>query len=208
MRFVLLCVLCLGCASGAPTTYNQAAFRPAPPVFVPSQDAPHTIGQPGHLAPASPKYPKSPHKRPLPPTREPGIWAGDGPKAVATRPPEPMIQGVAIPLPDDVDEKDLGHARKCEATVNEILSVRDRALGKELADMFFDYRKCAAFRAWAYCMNIHFGPEPKDQRSRDLADAIESALAPFCGDRKTPDFNRDFRGAIEAWAKATLRRSP
>jgi len=189
----------------APTQYERGTFAPPPPapvrpgVGLPKYDP--------HVKPLPPQ-PNPKPKRYLPPSREPGIWAGDGPKASADRPPEPMIQGVSIPLPDDVEEKDLGHARRCEATVNEILSVRNRALGKELADMFFDYRKCAAFRAWAYCMNITFGPVDKDQRSRDLADAIESALAPFCRDRPTPDFNMKYRAAVEAWAKETLRRSP
>jgi hypothetical protein len=64
------------CAAGP--EYHQGAYRPAPPMFVPSQDAPHTVGQPGHLRPQK-DYPKSPHKRPLPPTREPGIWASEDP---------------------------------------------------------------------------------------------------------------------------------
>lgn len=84
MRFLILLFL-TACATSAPSRYEQGAFRPAPPVFVPSQDAPHTVGQPGYVTPPASQPERSPHTRVLPETpetrREPGLWAGDEPKA-------------------------------------------------------------------------------------------------------------------------------
>jgi hypothetical protein len=91
-------LLLSACAAGP--EYHQGAYRPAPPVFVPSQDAPHTVGQPGHLAPRDRDYPKSPHKRPLPPAREPGVWAGDGPRASGEPVTKPELFKLHVPVPE------------------------------------------------------------------------------------------------------------
>jgi hypothetical protein len=48
----------------------------------PGHGAPQ-VGQPG-LHPR--EYPRSPHRRVLPPTREPGLWAGDAPQASRSEP--------------------------------------------------------------------------------------------------------------------------
>lgn len=51
----------------------------------------------GGLAAPEKVLPRSPNKRLLPPTKEPGLWAADGaPVAVARR----QLWGVVIPLPD------------------------------------------------------------------------------------------------------------
>jgi hypothetical protein len=197
----VLALLLAACASPSPTYERGTLTRPPPAKQRPGVGLP----LPGQPRPQVDVQPGPRPKRLLPPQIGPGIWAGDESKATKRRLPEPMIHGVSIPLPDDVEEKDLGHARRCEATVNEILSVRNRALGKNLADMFFDYRKCAAFRAWAYCMEIDFGPPANDRTSRAVADAIGVALAPFCRDKPTPDFDRPFHGAIKDWYNATYR---
>ncbi|WP_075008976.1 DUF6310 domain-containing protein [Stigmatella aurantiaca] len=59
----------------APETY---AWAPVRPPAVPGTGLP-TPGQPGQVRPQP--LPRSPHKRVLPPTREPGLWAGDAPHA-------------------------------------------------------------------------------------------------------------------------------
>ncbi|HVG61089.1 MAG TPA: DUF6310 domain-containing protein [Hyalangium sp.] len=59
----------------APETY---AWAPVRPPAVPGTGLP-TPGQPGQVRPQP--LPRSPHKRVLPPTREPGLWAGDAPRA-------------------------------------------------------------------------------------------------------------------------------
>jgi hypothetical protein len=84
----------------------QPAARP--PAFNPAQDAPHTVGQPGHLAPEP--LPRSPHKRVLPPERGPGIWAGDEPKGSAETQP-PSILDVILPVLDE--HQSLPAVRRC-----------------------------------------------------------------------------------------------
>jgi hypothetical protein len=93
----LLPLLFLACASSRPAEYERGTYRPAPPVFNPVQDAPHTTGQPGHLL-QSKEYPRSPHKRPLPPSEEPGLWAGDGPIGSASPTAQPTLLGVPLPF--------------------------------------------------------------------------------------------------------------
>ncbi|MDC0708836.1 DUF6310 domain-containing protein [Stigmatella sp. ncwal1] len=74
---VAVAVFVAGCATSqeAPETYAWAPVRPPP---VPGTGLP-TPGQPGRVRPQP--LPRSPHKRVLPPTREPGLWAGDAPRA-------------------------------------------------------------------------------------------------------------------------------
>nr|WP_225410576.1 DUF6310 domain-containing protein [Stigmatella hybrida] len=74
---VAVAVVVAGCATSqeAPETY---AWAPVRPPAVPGTGLP-TPGQPGQVRPQS--LPRSPHKRVLPPTREPGLWAGDAPRA-------------------------------------------------------------------------------------------------------------------------------
>jgi len=80
---VAVAVVVAGCATSqkapetqeAPETY---AWAPVRPPAVPGTGLP-TPGQPGQVRPQP--LPRSPHKRVLPPTREPGLWAGDAPRA-------------------------------------------------------------------------------------------------------------------------------
>jgi hypothetical protein len=111
MRYLYaVLLLSLACSSSEPrpSTLNQAAYRtpPRPPVFTPAEDAPHTIGQPGHLRPERQIEPNPRHKRHLPPTREPGLWAGDAPRAAADESDpayvvaNPKLFGLPVPVPD------------------------------------------------------------------------------------------------------------
>lgn len=79
------------------------------------------VGQPG--AP-TPELPRSPHQRELPPTREPGLWAGDAPRASRATPQgEPTLLGVLLPaLPAPEGKRDVGPARACAALWNEALA--------------------------------------------------------------------------------------
>jgi hypothetical protein len=55
---------------------------PPPPPVRPGHGAP-VVGQPGQQ---DQEVPRSPHRRVLPPTREPGLWAGDAPQASSSAP--------------------------------------------------------------------------------------------------------------------------
>jgi hypothetical protein len=123
MHRLLPLLLLAACSStpDVPPEYRQGVYRPAPPVFNPAQDAPHTVGQPGHLRQPQ-EYPKSPHKRELPPTKEPGLWAGDGEQASIGIDTErgPVVLGVPLavfdpPAPANLDEM---YARFCATAID------------------------------------------------------------------------------------------
>jgi hypothetical protein len=77
MPLLLLFLLIAGCASPGSELRRGTLAPPPPPPVRPGHGAPQ-VGQPG-LQPQ--EYPRSPHRRVLPPTREPGLWAGDEPQA-------------------------------------------------------------------------------------------------------------------------------
>ena len=78
-----------GCSTSqeAPETY---AWAPVRPPAVSGTGLP-TRGQPGQVRPQP--LPQSPHKRELPPTREPGLWAGDAPRASQEPEANPTPEG-------------------------------------------------------------------------------------------------------------------
>jgi hypothetical protein len=80
MPLLLLLLLVAGCAS--PGHELQRGSAVAPPPVRPGYGAP-VVGQPGQQAPA---FPRSPHRRVLPPSREPGLWAGDALQASRSEP--------------------------------------------------------------------------------------------------------------------------
>ena len=115
MTRLLPLLLLAACATQQPAEYKRGTYRPAPPTFSPTQDAPHTVGQPGHVAQPQ-AYPRSPHKRPLPPTKEPGLWAGAKPKASASK--EPTLLGVRLPYPKQAStDADKYPVQRCAETM-------------------------------------------------------------------------------------------
>jgi hypothetical protein len=69
-----------GCAATGGGEYRRGTPAPVAPPFNPATDAPHTVGQPGHLRPQT--LPRSPHTRELPPPGDwPGLYSGDRPEA-------------------------------------------------------------------------------------------------------------------------------
>ncbi len=86
---VAVAVVVAGCATSqeAPETY---AWAPVRPPAVPGTGLP-THGQPGQVRPQP--LPQSPHKRVLPPTREPGLWAGDAPRVSQEPEANPTPEG-------------------------------------------------------------------------------------------------------------------
>jgi hypothetical protein len=99
MRYLLL-LLTVSCAAPQ-REYHQGAYRPVAPTFVPSQDAPHTVGQPGHVRPDVYVEPGPRPSRVLPQTpataREPGLWGGDEPTTTAG----PAVLGILLWAPDE-----------------------------------------------------------------------------------------------------------
>jgi hypothetical protein len=92
---VAIALVVAGCATSqkapeaqeTPETYGWAPVRPP---AVPGTGLP-TPGQPGQVRRQPP--PRSPHKRELPPTREPGLWAGDAPRDAQRPEANPAQEG-------------------------------------------------------------------------------------------------------------------
>jgi hypothetical protein len=90
---LLFLLLVSGCASPGHELQRGSAVAPPPPPVRPGHGAP-VVGQPGQQAPA---FPRSPHRRVLPPSREPGLWAGDAPQASRSGPQgEPELAKAAL----------------------------------------------------------------------------------------------------------------
>lgn len=85
-------VLLVGCAG-----MQGVPVAPPAPAFNPSWDAPITTGQPGYVGPVE-SLQRSPHERSLPPTKDPGLWSGDQPRASIL--PTIDVLGIGVPVPD------------------------------------------------------------------------------------------------------------
>ena len=109
---VAIALVVAGCATSqkapetqeAPETYGWAPVRPP---AVPGTGLP-TPGQPGQVR--RQPLPRSPHKRELPPTREPGLWAGDAPRDAQQPEAKPAPEGPranksAPPLPMTLERR-------------------------------------------------------------------------------------------------------
>lgn len=147
MKALLVVILWCGVAAAQP-----ARLPPPSPVFNPAQDAPHTIGQPGHLRPQPKVEPGPRPTRVLPQTpetmRQPGVWGTTAPRGSDA--PMVKVEDVSIPLPPDIDKPALERAKACGAAVQEAIN-DNRALinfRRYLPDM----RTCFVFLAWRDCM--------------------------------------------------------
>jgi hypothetical protein len=133
-RLLLLFVLLLGCATPTPGSYQQAtAVRPAPrpPVYTPGY-APGTSAEPtytpqgagashGGLPGSSSSVPRSPNKRILPATKEPGLWAADGAPS-ASRNTTPRILKFELAPPVSLSNTFGTLVAKCMSEVHTLVS--------------------------------------------------------------------------------------
>jgi hypothetical protein len=132
MPLLLLFLLIAGCASPERELRRGTLAPPPPPSVRPGHGAPQ-VGQPG-LQPQ--EYPRSPHRRILPPTREPGLWAGDEPQASRSEPQgKPELtkaapQREALRATDEAEAKD-GEPPNCDGQNHHVIS---RPIAKKLED--------------------------------------------------------------------------
>lgn len=154
----LLPLLLFLSACGAPShTYRQGIpVAPSAPAFNPAWDAPVTTGQPGYVGPAE-NLPRSPHGRVLPETpdtrREPGLWAGDEPRAAKTPPwatwPTTVL-GVALPpLEDLADESFQQQVQKCSYLISRVAD--DDVIQRSLKELSPEQLQCFVARMNLYC---------------------------------------------------------
>lgn len=161
---LLSTLLAAGCVGGAPREYRQSA-RPVAPPFNPTTDAPHRIGHPVYVPEA---YPRSPHKRELPPTREPGIWASEAPPVDG----RPRLMDLLVPLPEKPTEEEIGIARACSNHVNKAAAQVYLGGSADAA------RHCAGLRLYLLCLkNIERREAGRAVRLAALARLIKPAAA-------------------------------
>lgn len=108
MRLLPLLLFLSACATPSGAYMDGAPLAPPEPRVT---YTPTGAGLPEYWGtPEAPKVERSPHKRDLPPMREPGLWAGDQPRA-ATRPAwadrDPVVLGRTLPLLDGFDPDDV-----------------------------------------------------------------------------------------------------
>lgn len=147
---VLSLAAAFACATPSPTEYRDGApMRPAEtrPVYTPAG-----AGLPEYWAEPQPEAkPRSPHKRYLPPSREPGIWAGDSPMASSDANADPRLFRVPLPTPEaDPDPQDKAIAIYCA------VSMETAAVSSGVpASMFkidMDARQCLAAKLYRACV--------------------------------------------------------
>jgi len=153
MRFLLfLLLLVAGCAAPGRELHRGTTVAPPPPPPVrPGHGAP-VVGQPGQQGG---RVPWSPHQRELPPTKEPGLWAGDAPQAARKgERQKPQLFGVPLPrveVQGDAFEQE-GPARACELVWAEALA--GTGLAAEVSALKPRERRCVAAKAFQNCIRL------------------------------------------------------
>lgn len=159
MRLYLAILAVLVCASCGPAARGNH-LRP-PPL------------RPGHGAPTydphvrQPQPERSPHKRPLPSTKEKGLWASHPSDDTSLR---PLLLGVELPYPPTAaSEAERETTLLCAAIMGEMAmrpSVPDAATGlwPEAA------RRCAAARLYVKCVE---GLESRSRRQARAAILVD-----------------------------------
>lgn len=216
--FLIVSAFLVGCATSAPSEYRQAAAVMRPPAVRPVVNEPYfpTPGATpsgagayrGDPLPAAP-VPRSPNKRILPATREPGIWAADGaPVAMARH----QLWGVEIPLPDGgayVERE----AWQCAAGMDEVSTATKKV--STIASATEAARRCMVAIAQYTCafelgLSARKQPTPGDT-DRLLALAVLEARAAelrntWCAGVTLTDKQRTaLRVVLDAWIESQRR---
>jgi hypothetical protein len=143
MRLPLLLLALAACAGpNSPSQLHKGTVTaPPPPQLRPGHGAP-VVGQPGH---ERPRLPPSPHKRVLPPSREPGIWAS----GASSGAPAPTILSVPLTLPDGKTQEDWAPTISCAQRMS---LAATRALGAGAEARLGRARACVAAMAQRECL--------------------------------------------------------
>lgn len=155
MKYFALAALLTGCVTSKQGQYYQTAAVPTPlPATVPQFPRPsHTpagagasaIGQPWQ----SPGPPRSPNRRILPPSPEPGLWAADEKEDVTRAGQDDIpaaIAGVKLPSPRKGSTAD---TRRCAISMGKALA--EANLYWAMNKLHPGARECVAARLFEYC---------------------------------------------------------
>jgi hypothetical protein len=190
-------------------TPGYSPGTPPDPVYTPPGTGLPEVGQPGtHAAPVK----RSPNKRALPASSEPGLWAADGaPKASAS---DAQIFGVSIPLPAVHGADAVG--AMCSHAVTK--AMRDARM-TEVLSFPEAVRACMAAQALYRCVLKHSIAQPQRPRpgpppawdpryvKTTLVPHAERVAKERCADVKmTEEQGTAFRSVLEQylWAPTDL----
>lgn len=155
MKYVVISVaLLLSCSTSAPTEYRQAPYVPPAVRPPPSGAGAPVLGQPGSFGGDHVVLPRSPNRRPLPPSSEPGLWASDGSSDTKI-----ILGNIEIPpLPEDATEVEKHIFDECVAGTRNYL---DHTAGRKdprkteavLRSLPFRQAQCAISRIYLRCVD-------------------------------------------------------
>lgn len=188
-RYVLLAAsalsaLCLllasGCRSSSPTEYQRGTFAPPPPATArPGVGAP-VVGQPEQVRP---EYPRSPHKRYLPPEPDGkmGLWASDEPEAALKFKPGPVLYEIPLAVPADPPNPEVSWtaARQCSDYMKSAVKKMnaERIVSK---DMLKVNRRCFLARLYTECFRMQFDREG-ERAAATRAEHVSGVMMAFAG---------------------------
>ena len=170
------------------------------------------VGQPG--ARAAP--PRSPHHRVLPPTMEPGLWAGDQPRGSGDywKTMDPVAWGVRLPFLDEPMDpyQTTVHqqtVRRCAFIIGAV--GLEQATHVDLKALSLAERQCFVARMFEHCTNADrtqveffetYGPPLRDA-FRDMLRRTRVSAAVFeresCTKGDTQAVREAVANAIRAW---------
>jgi hypothetical protein len=191
-----------GCAATGGGEYRRGTPAPVAPPFNPATDAPHTVGQPGHLRPQA--LPRSPHKRVLPPSTGPGIWSAEVPRATADD-SEPALLGFVLPVPDGATDWDYGIMRECGATLQ---AATERAsTAQAIAVLPGNRRVCVALVLYVHCIgdiarvfrHVFEASTEKAAGVKRLADSATTVAKALCGGDDVSQYAWTVTQTLKEW---------
>ncbi|OJH33924.1 hypothetical protein BON30_46210 [Cystobacter ferrugineus] len=206
LEIVAIALLLSGCAS---TNGGGRQLRQAAPAYSPQPTrapGPAQIGNTyrpagttlygvGEAAPRVEEVPRSPNRRVLPPTGEPGLWAADEARASATK--YPTVADIELPLPT-ADESNLG-TLFCAHKIHKLLTSEGQM--RQLMDLRYDDRRCVVAQLYAFCWDKEIARARSDGwrgKLESARDEISLFLAHACRNtRSGKNSTETIRNAVQ-----------
>jgi hypothetical protein len=211
LALALLCLM--GCASPSPPVH-ELRDGPMPavrPVFTPPGYAPAGAGLPEYMpGQPNPTVPRGTDTRVLPPTREPGLWAGDAPVA-SSAPEKPVCWDMSPDLPDALlaDRAGGSIAHLCAAGLDNF--GRRSSFWGAIQKLSPEARRCLMVRLFGQCTvgasitmkhwQYQIDPEPFEDALTNLTNASKQDVNRSC---KGPAFSQSdplFKAMNAPWEK-------
>lgn len=118
------------------------------------------MGQPGSYREP---LPRSLNSRVLPPTKEPGLWSADRPRASAPAAEAPVLYGMEMPVPDEVGAAARFHAAMCARSLED--ATRTARKARLVEGLSRQQKACLALQLQGLCLLTVRGALPQAQRA-------------------------------------------